>query len=497
MKKRIISLCVTMSLLLSGLLGRVGYIIFSNNYAVSKTYNSCSVSLETLYPTLHYSNGDAINNNKTAYVAVLKPNERTVSDLHNLFPSSQINEISNELKKGKPLAYKVSADKKEEAKYIKVYEARESEFAAPQLFSAASSGLMKYIEPCSEKKISFHVDALGRMLRGDEGKVYEENINNQKDISLSINKEVEQIAINAAKSLESGCIVVMNTGDASILSCVTKPDTSYVNKALSQYSVGSVFKLAVAACALENNVDFYYNCTGSTRVGDTTFSCHNGARHGFENLKTALADSCNCYFINLAQKLGSEKLLQSAKKLGFGENIELFSSWSVKGSSLPKKSELASQGELALFGFGQGKLTSTPLQICSMLCTIAGKGKRNQPHLLASQKNTGAKEAVSTGESRALSENTCDLLLEYMRYVVSNGTGANAEDSKHKAAGKTATAQTGQFVFNREKLNTWFAGVYPCDNPEYAVVVMAENGSSGSKDCAPIYREIVEKLNNL
>jgi cell division protein FtsI/penicillin-binding protein 2 len=84
-----------------------------------------------------------------------------------------------------------------------------------------------------------------------------------------------------------------------------------------------------------------------------------------------------------------------------------------------------------------------------------------------------------------------------MRYVVTNGTGYKAETTSHKSAGKTATAQTGQYEDGVELLNTWFAGLYPYDNPKYAIVIMTEKGTSGSENCCPIFSTIVEKLETL
>ena len=83
-----------------------------------------------------------------------------------------------------------------------------------------------------------------------------------------------------------------------------------------------------------------------------------------------------------------------------------------------------------------------------------------------------------------------------MKYVVSNGTGANAYYDG-KTAGKTATAQSGIYANGKEVLNTWFAGFYPYNNPKYTIVVMREDGISGSGDCCPIFRRIVEKLDKM
>ena len=499
MKKRMICLTVSLSLILAGTLGRIAYISISKNYAVSDTYNSYAVNLETLYPTIYYSGGEKLTNNSEKFVAVLRPNERTVSDLHNLFSSDDVHNISNELKEGYPLVKSVDKSKKDNAKYIDVYSVNSSVYPAKQLISASSSGMLKYVKPIGEKKISFHIDALGRMLRGDEGRIYTEHISSERGIVISLNKSVEDIALEGAKLLDSGCVIVMDVKTSSILACITKPDDIYINKAFEQYCVGSIFKIIVAACALENGIDFYYTCKGKTTVGDTVYSCQNNKSHSFEDLKSALANSCNCYFVNLALKLGSDKITETARKLGFYDDIKLYKEWSIKAARMPDESALKSKGELALLGFGQGKLTSSPLQMCCALCTIANGGMKNQLRfVLSSVDDKGIYNSyVYKNEERALISSTSNQLIQYLRYVVTNGTGKSAEDVRKKAAGKTATAQTGRYILDKEYLNTWFAGVYPYDNPKYAIIVLCEDGKSGSEDCAPIYRYIVEKLNNL
>ena len=499
MRKRIICFCVILSVILTSLTGRIAYITFSNNYAVSKGYNSYSLTLETVYPTVYYSSGDKMTNNKTKYLAILKPNTKTISDLHNLFSNESVYKITSDLKNGYPIVKEIDESKAGNVKYIQIYEANDSEYPAKQLISASSSGLLKYLKPCTEKRIRFNTDALGRMLQGSEGEIYEEELAANKGLKTTIDAGVQQIAYDSLKNIGEGCAIIMDVKTSSLLACVTKPDSSYINKPFEQYSVGSVFKTIVALCALENNVDYYYTCYGKTKVGDTVYSCQKNHVHSFQGMEAALANSCNCYFVNLALKLGKDKILNTARKLGFDDEIKLYNNWSFNSSVLPSEAELGSMGELALFGFGQGKLTATPAQICYALCTIGNGGKKNQFRFALSEetKEGTFRNFEYKKEQEVFKKKNCDRLIEFLRYVVSNGTGKNANDKNNKSAGKTATAQTGQYINNYELLNTWFAGVYPYDNPEYAIVVMCENGKSGSEDCAPAFRYIVEKLSDL
>ncbi|MBR3738767.1 MAG: hypothetical protein IKN26_08535 [Eubacterium sp.] len=174
MKKRIICLCVVVSLLFSGVIGRSAYVVFSNNYSVSSGYNSYVLDVETVYPDICYRDRTKITNNEARFFAVLRPNERTLVDLQNILPASEVYQTANELGRGYPIIKEISPDKKDEAKYIRIIEGKSSDYYFRQLISASSSGLLKYIQPCKKIKMRFHIDALGRMLSGDEGELFEE-----------------------------------------------------------------------------------------------------------------------------------------------------------------------------------------------------------------------------------------------------------------------------------------------------------------------------------
>jgi len=200
-----------------------------------------------------------------------------------------------------------------------------------------------------------------------------------------------------------------------------------------------------------------------------------------------LANSCNCYFVNLALKLGKDKILNTAKAIGFGESFNLFdNTFPVTDLSFPNEEELNSKGQLALLGFGQGKLTDNPLHFASVVSAVANGGYYNFPTLNINSKDN----------KRAFSAKTAQTLKEYMKYVVDNGTGFNAQ-YKSNTAGKTATAQTGIYEDGKEQLNTWFVGFYPYDKPAYSIAIMCEGGKSGAEDCCPVFRSIVESIDKM
>lgn len=490
MSKRIASILVTLLLALSVSLGRIAFIMFSGEYKVSSGYNSYSLDLSVLKPTIYDCRLNRLNNNETEYAAVIRPNEKCLNELQYLFSKQEVLEIRDELSKGYPVIKKVSSPNKN-LKYIQ-FEKLISSKKTDDIF--INSVMSNFNDEIGSKKVNFSVDALGRLLEGDNGTVINTDYDAQNGVILTLDSEIQQIVTDASKSIKKGAVVVMDIKNSNILALVSKGN-DYLNRANLSYSVGSIFKLVVCISAIENNILENYNCEGSITVGDTTYSCQKENAHGNQNMKEALANSCNCYFINLALLLGADRITETAKSLGFGDDIYLEEKITVKGGAFPDESSLKSKGQLALLGFGQGELTDSPVHFCSFICSVANGGIYNKPNIILGSVDAhgGAYYNEEAQGTRVMKASTAYKVSEYMRYVVSNGTGQSA-DYNFSSAGKTSTAQTGQYVDNQEQFNTWFAGFYPYKNPKYAIVVMTEHGSSGAGDCCPVFRTIVEKL---
>lgn len=490
MQKRIVAISCAVVLLLASTIGRITHITFSGNYTVSSGYNSYSLTVSRLYETVYDRNMNKLNNNRKTLVAVIKPTQNCMNELNKLFTQKEIKEIAEELSNGKPVVKEIQHYAS--TKYIKIFEITKSN-------DCLLSKMIKNTDEISyEMKINFTVDAKGRILEGDAGTV-EKTVDNLKSGTvLTVDENIQQAVEEAAQSIKKGAVVVMDVETSQILALYSTPN-DYLNRSLNPYSVGSVFKLIASACALENNINPEYNCTGSITVGDTTFSCLHEKAHGKQAIKEALANSCNTYFVNLALTLGSERLLSTASSFGFGGEISLTDNITVNNGNLPSASELESKGLLALFGFGQGSLTASPLAFCSAVCAIANGGIYNQPSfILGKADENGTLSYTENREegARVISQETSVTLQEYMRYVVTNGTASSAEYDNN-SAGKTSTAQSGVYENGKEVLNTWFAGFYPYSNPKYSIVVLTEDGTTGSENCCPVFRSIVEKISKL
>ena len=490
MRKRVISLGVAFAILLSVALGRCGYINFSNSYKVDNSYNSVTIDISTLFTNIYSRNGELLNNNSKSVYAVIKPNEKAMSELKLLYSNEQIKVITDELKKGYPVIMPVQ--KYSKTKYIRLVETvkeNDENMLCRHFIDKSCAGLEKYTDKkIGTLSVNYNVDALGRVLDGDNGRLINKNYNSTDGIKISIDENIQKIAEESAKSLDKGSIVVLDTKTSQILGAVSLGG-DYLNRSLSaSFTPGSIFKLVTLNAALENIDDIYhrtFSCAGSLNVKGVSINCT--GTHGEQTIEQALANSCNCYFVNLALKIGKDKLYNFSKSLSFGDSFNLYdNTFPVSGASFPTVEELKSDGQLALLGFGQGKLTDTPVHFASIVAAISNGGYYNSPTL--NIKNFPSNQAISS--------KTCAVLRNYMKNVVENGTGFNAQ-YKSQTAGKTATAQSGIYVDGKEQLNTWFVGFYPYDNPKYSIVVMREGGKSGAGDCCPVFRTIVEKIDNM
>lgn len=366
-----------------------------------------------------------------------------------------------------------------------------------------------------ENKLVFEYNRSGNndFLAGGKNGFVSQNGNSRKGVRLTIDYDVQRIAENAMRlyGIEKGAAVVMSAKSGEIIAMASAPcfnqndiqsalddeSSPFVNRALSSYSVGSVFKLVVAAAAIEAGEDnFESYCSGSLKIGTTTFSCSNGTAHGKTTLENAFAHSCNTYFIRLALKTGSEKILRMAENLGFGKGFSLAEGFDASSGNLPDS--IYTDGMLANLSFGQGGLLATPLQIASCYSAAVNGGTFIEPELVRSLVSADGTETVydeNRYKYRALSPDDSEKLKNLLINNFTTGTCVPAKPEGCPAGGKTSTAQTGWIDKNGEEiLHSWFSGFVECDNEIYTITVFKEDGASGSMDCGPVFKEISQRL---
>ena len=364
-----------------------------------------------------------------------------------------------------------------------------------------------------EIKAMWSVDALGHILLGEGIEFVKENYLSPAGIQLTIDLDIQRIAENALiyNNFGKGACVILNGDTCEILASASIPefnpvdlsaslqntDSPFINRALTPYTVGSVFKPFVAVSAMESNINFSYNCTGSIDVNGTIFRCNNSTAHGFLNLKTAMEVSCNTFFIALGQKVGAEKLLDFCQSAGLGKSVELADNFYLKSGILPSSESINSSQSLANLCFGQGELLVSPLQMATAYACFANGGYYRAPTLMKGivDKNGDIIQKVHLPEKyKVLNESTVNKVDEILESVVSNGNALKAYSEIVTNHGKTATAQSGWFHHGREINHTWFCGYFSHNDITYVVVIFKEDGTSGGVDCAPVFKEISENI---
>lgn len=366
----------------------------------------------------------------------------------------------------------------------------------------------------SKTSITYAVDALRRPLIGAEPEIrYAQEP--AAGVVLTIDRRLQEICEEiSAKYLEKGAIVLMEAKTGKIRACASFPDydtndltaaladtegAPLVNRAFSAYNLGSVFKTVIAAAALTDGADpaELYECTGQVQVGDTVFRCAHRSGQGALDLNEAMAQSCNPYFITQGIPIDPRRLYAIAADLSFGSRTELAPGMISASGSLPTIEDLCLKGECANFCFGQGKLTATPIQVAQMLSGIVNEGCVMQASLVEGYTNNGvflSEAAETTPPVRAISPEVADRVQEALIYSVMESEDHPAKPRYVTAGGKTGTAQTGRYhTDGSEVLQGWFAGFFPAEEPQYILVVLAED-SSGSVDASPVFRAIADKI---
>lgn len=314
------------------------------------------------------------------------------------------------------------------------------------------------------------------------------------------------------RCVAKGAVVVLDPLTGEILAMASRPhysqanvgmylgdeDAPFVNRALRPFPPGSVFKVVIAAAALEEGLaGSIWHCDGYVEVDGLTFGCYmrNEGGHGTLDLGEALAQSCNVAFIEMASQMGPGVLLDCASRLELGTP-----GLGVPGegvSSLPPLADLGPRG-LANFAIGQGSLLVTPLDMAMVMASVANDGVLIKPWLVRDVRTAEGEVVSQAGapfQKRVMSVNAARVLGKALENATAQGTGRRAFVEGYGSSGKTGTAETGRRDDEgRRVAHAWFVGYAPAAEPRYVVAVLVEDGMTGPTVAAPVFREIVEGL---
>lgn len=348
-------------------------------------------------------------------------------------------------------------------------------------------------------------------------------------VELTLDPELQQAAWDALGDYK-GALIALDPRTGSILAMVSKPGfdanllAGHENKEVTDnynnliadesnplfnrtisgdlYHPGSVFKLVVAAAALEsgewNNASKLDNPVSIQLPGSTSkvFNSNDETCGSGETVSLiyAMRYSCNVPFVELGLALGQDRIRAQAELFGFGKEIEV--PMVATKSIYPENMDDA---QLALSSFGQYDVRVSPLQMAMVSSAIANGGILMKPNLIESVISPNLSvlnQASPEVFAQPITQATADALTKMMVKSVSSGFASNARVSGFKVAGKTGTAENGE----GERVTLWFTGFAPSINPTVAIAVVIEDGggrdsgASGNGLAAPVAKKFLEAV---
>jgi len=225
--------------------------------------------------------------------------------------------------------------------------------------------------------------------------------------------------------------------------------------------------------------------------------------------------SCDVFFYQVGQRLGVDTIAEYSHRFGLGAptgiTLEHESSGIIPSSAWKRQrfGEPWYPGETLSISIGQGYVTTTPLQMASVMATIANGGIVYRPKFVKRVEGTDGttmlEEQPEVVRDVGFKKSTMLQIRDALSDVVNSkrGTGSNAKLPGIEVGGKTGTAQasraggdkSSQKGWSREKRDhAWFIAFAPVDNPEIAIVVLAEHsGQHGGTAAAPIARKVLAR----
>ena len=312
-------------------------------------------------------------------------------------------------------------------------------------------------------------------------------------VEQALNKVMEEQQAKSTTAIimkaNTGEIVAMSTKPSFDLNDVPRNDPSVLlenvkNKAVVDvYEPGSTFKILTMAATLEENTandNSRFYCGGSTTVDGERIKCWRSIGHGSQTLSEGLANSCNCVFVDLALRLGTDTFYNYFSAFGLGQKTGIEISGESAGIIMNKDS--AKRVDLARMGFGQA-IAVTPLQLITAVCSAVNGGTLYEPYLIKQIVSPDGKiieENYATPVRQVVSASTSKTLNAMLEGVVSK-TGKYTFVPGYEIGGKTGTSQkydNGSIA--RGKYVSSFIGTYPASNPEYVLLLLVDEPGTGA-----------------
>lgn len=519
-------ICWGLLLILTALACRLAYIQILGHdelYAATRSQSLISLEGSNTRGIIYDRNGEALVADEKKYVYIIKEDNFTkgAETLLDKVNAARINS-DNE---GYYVFSSADYDKETGHKLIENYGAYILQAAARYSEEQVATHLIGYVNKkdnsgaaglelmCDEQLSGLNrnvyavADVKGNILPGRGLLITSDDENDsyiKEGIRTTVDRDLQTEVENIIDENENNCaVVVLDSNTGGVVAMASTPGfdpnnaDSYMNNTGSElinkatqgaYPPGSIFKIVVAAAALENGIDTdkTYSCVGNVELEEISIKCDTGGEggHGSISFEDAFAKSCNSFFIQLGREIGEEAIIETAEKMGLGQRKLADYPQEVKGHVT---NERQAQGDgIGNLSIGQGELLVTPIQAAAMTNIIANGGIDKGVHILMDEEES---------QKQVISQKTAVEVGKMMKKVTEDGTGGIIEpalDGSARASVKTGTAE--YYSDGETKTHGWMTGFTPCDNPEYVITVFVEGGNSGALSAGPIFRDIINYL---
>lgn len=342
-------------------------------------------------------------------------------------------------------------------------------------------------------------------------------------LELTIDMNIQKFTEDALSLLieeqkpKKASAIVMNPNNGQIISMATMPNFDLndiprddVKKLMETvkninivdvYEPGSTFKCITMANSIEEGVahltDTFYD-PGYRIIDGEKIKCWKLTGHGHQTLSQGLCNSCNSVFVDLALRLGKDKMYKMFERFGLGKTLGV--DFLGESAGIIMNYNSSKIVDVARMGFGQAVAT-TPLQLISGICSIVNGGKLYKPYFVKSMMDANGQIVSETTPQvirQTISEKTSDIMKTMMEDVIKQYSGYYAFIPGYHVGGKTGTSQkyengrlSGEYIAS-------FVGTFPADNPDYVVLIIVDEpgGASyyGSIAATPYAKKIIENI---
>lgn len=358
------------------------------------------------------------------------------------------------------------------------------------------TGLEAYLDESLSGKngrVVFQKDARGNALAyGDEQYIpplngYDVNLTVDANIQQYMEDSLAQYAVATGALNATGLVLEPSTGRIIATGSyptfdLNNPDRSDVKSLMAMsrnrcvtdtFECGTMFKLITLAAALDTGVatlDSTYNCTGSMTFRTETFYCRTYQRtHRTQTLAQAIANDCDCVFMQLALQLGPDRLYDYISAFGFGTSTKSGMPNETSGKVPHRK--YSRQDNLALMGTGRGA-TTTLMQMAQALSAMINGGILYRPYVVSTivdENGEITKQTEPTMLRRVISSSTSEQMRRLLQANVASGDGAGATMAGFTSGGKGGSSQTFDEDGNasRTVYVASYMGFAPAEDPKF------------------------------